>query len=195
MKVIKIVPSTEIAGTGVSLLADSALLKDGKPFFIPDFSDRFTAIPALVIHINRLGKNIARKFAHRYYDAVGIGVCITAEPLYDSLLQKGLPADIAFSFDGAAILGDFLDVGQFQVEAEIAEAHFEVGGNLQWQFKISDLYVYVDSLIEYLSKFYTMKIGDYLYITHPQAQHLVLERDMHLTGGINAVSLLSMRIK
>ena len=87
---------------------DTALLKDGKPFFLPDFSDEIHYETELVIKINRLGKNIAEKFAHRYYDDITIGIDFTARDLQRKQKKLGLPWEIAKSFDNSAPIGEFI---------------------------------------------------------------------------------------
>ena len=91
----------------VYLMSDSSLLKDGKPFFIPDFATSFEFSPSLVLHVNRLGKNISRKFAHRYYDEVTVGLAVKACGMKDVFDGEDAGA-LALAFDGAAILGNFV---------------------------------------------------------------------------------------
>src|SRR5574344_1059078 len=88
--------------------ADTALLKDGKPFFIPDDMGRIEYETELVVRICKLGKNISERFAHRYYDAVTVGIDFTARELQQQLREKGLPWEICKGFDGSAVIGEFV---------------------------------------------------------------------------------------
>ena len=99
----------------VFLKPDSAILKDNKPFFIPDFAKSFEYEGELVFHINRLGKNISERFAHRYYDAVTVGLDIASTDLLSSQIQDSLPWDLAKGFDGSALLGEFIPVDNLDV--------------------------------------------------------------------------------
>ena len=89
---------------------DSAILKDGKPFFIPDFTQRLDYETELVVRICRLGKHIAPRFAHRYYDAVTVGIDFTARDLQNGFRTQGLPWELSKGFDDSAVLGEFVPV-------------------------------------------------------------------------------------
>lgn len=197
MKILNILPSADSHSEmpQISLMADSSLLKDGKPFFIPDFDTLFTARPAMVVQICRLGKNIAPKFAHRYYNAIGLGVCVTAKNLFDSLKAANESTALAISFDGSAILSDMKMLEEPHSIA--ADTHFSisVNGTELWNFNATQSKVNIENLIANISRYYTLKIGDYLLIGIPEIAPHPLMRDMHITGTINGENLLSMHIK
>jgi 2-keto-4-pentenoate hydratase/2-oxohepta-3-ene-1,7-dioic acid hydratase in catechol pathway len=97
----------------VFMKPDTALLKDGNPFFLPDFSEQIDYETEIVVRINRLGKNIAERFAHRYYDEVTVGVDFTARDLQREFRRKGLPWELCKGFDGSAAMGDFVSLAPF----------------------------------------------------------------------------------
>ena len=197
MKILNIISDSEDSAKlpGLSLMADSSLLKDGKPFFIPDFDTLFTARPAMVVQICRLGKNIAPKFAHRYYNAIGVAVCVTAQNLYDSLKAANESTALATSFDGSAILSNMKALDEPHSVA--ASTHFciSIDGNAIWDFNAAQSHTDIDNIIGRISRYYTLKIGDYLLIGIPGANPVPLRRDMHITGSIDDENLLSMHVK
>lgn len=144
------------------LMADSSLLKDGKPFFVPDFDTDFKMYPSLVIRICRLGKNIAPRFAHRYYDAVSIGLNVRAENEFKRLSSQGLAWTSAVAFDASTILGDFFNIENLNHD----EMNFQIKkNNIQishWNY--SALNADIDTIIAEISSRFTLKIGDYIFI-------------------------------
>ena len=107
----------------IFLKADSALLKDHKPFFIPDDLGRIEYETELVVRIFRLGKTISERFAHRYYDAVTVGIDFTARELQQKLREQGRPWELSKSFDGAAVLGEWVEKDKF---LDIQRIHFHL---------------------------------------------------------------------
>lgn len=150
----------------VFLKPDSSILKDNKPFFIPEFAKSFEYEGELVFHINRLGKNISERFAHRYYDAVTVGLDIASTDLLSSQIQGGLPWDLAKGFDGSALLGEFIPVHNLDVE----NLRFSVrsGNDVLLRGNSADQVWSIDKIIAYVSQFYTLKIGDLIYAGAPQ---------------------------
>ena len=145
---------------------DSALLKGGKPFFIPDFSSDIQYETEVVVRINRLGKNIAEQFAHRYYDEVTVGIDFTARDLQAELRQKGLPWEICKGFDQAAVVGDFIplkEVGDIQN----LDFHLEIDGCTVQTGNTGDMLFSVNQIIVYISRFYTLKMGDIIFTGTP----------------------------
>jgi len=177
----------------VFLKADSALLKDSKPFFIPDWSEEVTYGAALVVRICRLGKSISEHFAHRYYDAVTVGVDFTARDLQRKLQSRGLPWELSKSFDGAAAIGDWVDVGKF---CDIQELHFrlDVNGTTAQEGCTNDMLFNVDEAIAYISKFFTLKTGDILY-TGTLSDDCVTHINDHITGYIEDRKVLEFNCK
>lgn len=150
----------------VFLKPDSSLLKDSKPFFIPDFAKEFEYEGELVFRINRLGKNVSERFAHRYYDAVTVGMDLMATDMLSESSSQGLPWDLSKGFDGSAVIGDFVPVDHLNVEnlRFSVRMHDEV---LQ-RGNSSDLIWSIDQIIAYVSKYYTLKIGDLIFTGAPQ---------------------------
>ena len=145
---------------------DSALLKDSKPFFIPDFSKQIDYETELVVRICRLGKNIAPRFAHRYYDAVTVGIDFTARDLQNKLRAEGKPWEICKGFDNSAVIGDFVPVNHFK-DVQNLDFHLTIDGKKVQEGNTRDMIFKIDDLIAYVSQFYTLKIGDLLYTGTP----------------------------
>ena len=151
--------------------ADSALLKNGKPFFIPDFMGRIDHEAELVVRICRLGKGIPEKFAHRYYDAVTVGVDFTAREVQKKAKDLGRPWTIAKGFDGSAVIGEWVPIARSEERStfNIQDLHFHLdinGKTVQTGFS-GDMLYKVDELIAYISRFFTLKTGDLLYTGTP----------------------------
>ena len=150
----------------IFLKPDSALLKDSKPFFIPDFSKQVDYETELVVRICRLGKNIAPRFAHRYYDAVTIGIDFTARDLQRKFRAEGKPWELSKGFDNSAAIGDFVPVERFK-DVQNLDFHLNIDGNKVQEGNTRDMIFKIDELIAYVSQFYTLKIGDLLYTGTP----------------------------
>lgn len=140
----------------VYLMPDSALLFNRRPLFVPDFAEQFTWSSTVVARINRLGKNVSRKFAHRYYDALTVGLAVRAEGMTDVLAE---------TWDGAAVLGEWIPMGNVELPAR-----WEVyaDGVLASSGSTDGLIVGIDELIEYVSRHFTLKTGDLLYCCSPE---------------------------
>jgi 2-keto-4-pentenoate hydratase/2-oxohepta-3-ene-1,7-dioic acid hydratase in catechol pathway len=177
--------------------ADSSLLKDGKPFFVPDFMGRIDYETEVVVHISRLGKSIDRKFAHRYYDAVTLGIDFTARDLQKRLREEGQPWEIAKGFDGAAVIGEWIEKEKLYSPDKtgdnegIQALHFrmEMNGEVKQQGCTSDMLCCVDSLIEYISRFFTLKTGDLLFTGTPVGVGPV-KPDDHIIGYLEERKVL-----
>jgi len=145
---------------------DSALLKDNKPFFLPDFSKEIHHEIELVVKISRLGKNIEAKFAHRYYDEIGLGIDFTARDLQRQLIEKGLPWEKAKAFDSSAVLGKFIPKDEL---GDLGHILFSLKKNGEVvQSGDSQLMIFpFDTIIEHVSKYVTLKIGDLIYTGTP----------------------------
>ncbi len=173
--------------------ADSALLKDGKPFFVPDFMGRIDYETELVVRICRLGKSIPQRFAHRYYDAVTVGVDFTAREMQQRLRAEGKPWDLCKGFDGSAAVGEWIDISKFR---DIQRIHFrlEINGSTAQEGCTSDMLYKVDELIAYISRYFTLKTGDLLYTGTPAGVGPV-KADDHLEGYIEDRKVLSFNCK
>ncbi|MBR0047745.1 MAG: fumarylacetoacetate hydrolase family protein [Prevotella sp.] len=177
--------------------ADSALLKPGKPFFVPDHLGRIDYEGELVVRICRLGKSIPRRFAHRYYDAVTIGIDFTARDMQREARQKGLPWTICKGFDGSAAIGEWLELEGRGLKAEGGEQlcfRIDLNGKTVQQATTADMLYGVDELIEYLSQFFTLKTGDLIFTGTPAGVGPVAVGDL-IEGFIGNSKVLSVRCK
>ena len=172
---------------------DSALLKDSKPFFIPDFSKQIHYETELVVRICRLGKNIAPRFAHRYYDAVTVGIDFTARDLQNKLRSEGKPWEISKGFDNSAVIGDFVPVSRFK-DVQNLNFHLTIDGDKVQEGNTGDMLFKIDDLIAYISQFYTLKIGDLLYTGTPVGVGPV-SIGQHLEGYLEGEKLLDFYVR
>ncbi|MBO6217402.1 MAG: fumarylacetoacetate hydrolase family protein [Prevotella sp.] len=178
--------------------ADSALLKNGKPFFIPDFMGRIDHEAELVVRICRLGKGIPEKFAHRYYDAVTVGVDFTAREVQKKAKDLGRPWTIAKGFDGSAVIGEWVPIARSEERStfNIQDLHFHLdinGKTVQTGFS-GDMLYKVDELIAYISRFFTLKTGDLLYTGTPVGVGPV-HIDDHIEGYLEGQKVLDFWCK
>jgi len=172
---------------------DSALSKDNKPFFLPDFSSEIHHEIELVIKINRLGKNIEAKFAHRYYDEIGLGIDFTARDVQRHLIEKGLPWEKAKAFDSSAVLGKFLsreEIGDMEKIIFSLKRNGEVVQSGDSQLMIFPF----DTIIEHVSKYVTLKIGDLIYTGTPAGVGPVAIGD-RLEGFIGEKKMFDIQVK
>ncbi len=146
--------------------ADSALLKDRKPFFVPDFMGRIDYEAELVVRICRLGKTIPQRFAHRYYDAVTLGVDFTARDMQRRFREKGMPWDLCKGFDGSAAIGEWVDINKFR-DIQAINFRLNINGSTVQEACTSDMLYGVDELIAYISRYFTLKTGDLIYTGTP----------------------------
>lgn len=177
----------------VFLKPDSALLKDGKPFYIPDFSNDVQYEAELVIKINRLGKNIAERFAHRYYNELTIGIDFTARDLQKNLREQGLPWEISKGFDSSAVVGSFVSTDQV---ADIQNIDLCLKKNeiIVQNDNTKNMLFTVHKIIAYISRFFTLKIGDLIFTGTPAGVGRVKQED-HLEGFIQSKKLLDFYVK
>ena len=175
------------------LKPESSLLRSGKDFYLPNFSNDIQHEIELVLRINRLGKHIQAKFAHRYYDAITIGLDLTARDLQNYCRQKELPWEIAKSFDGSAVISNFIPVNNI---TDINDINFSLYKNdkLVQSGNTSDMLFGFDRIIEYVSKFMTLKIGDLIYTGTPSGVGK-LEVGDNLRGILNDKEILNLKIK
>ena len=151
----------------IFLKPDSALLKDGKPFFLPDFSQDIQYETEVVVRICRLGKCIAPRFAHRYYDAVTVGIDFTARDLQNDFRHLGHPWELSKGFDGSAVIGTFLPLEQLGGDVQQLDFRLDIDGREVQHGKTADMLFRVDDIIAYVSRFMTLKIGDLLFTGTP----------------------------
>lgn len=177
----------------VFMKPESAQLKDGKPFFIPDFSNEIHYETEVVVKINRLGKHIAEKFAHRYYDELTVGIDFTARDLQKSLKEKGLPWEISKSFDNSAPLGRFISKQEFQ-DIQNINFHLDINSTTVQQGNTRNMIYSVDKIIAHISQFFTLKIGDLIFTGTPAGVGPVKIGD-HLEGYIENRKLLDFYVR
>lgn len=173
--------------------ADSSLLKDRKPFFIPDELGTIEYEAEIVVRVCRLGKSISERFASRYYDAVTVGIDFTARDLLRILSQQGLPWDMSKSFDGAAALGEWVSKDKF-LDIQRLRFHLDVNGETKQEGCTSDMIYKVDEIISYISRFFTLKTGDLIYTGCPTSGFPVHIND-RLEGYIEERKVLDLHCK
>jgi len=173
--------------------ADSALLKDKKPFFLPDELGRIDYETELVVRICRLGKSIPQRFAHRYYDAVTVGIDFTARDLQRQLRDAGHPWELCKGFDGAAAIGEWVPVEKFR-DIQALHFHLDINGKTVQEGCSSDMLFKVDELISYISQWFTLKTGDLLYTGTPAGVGPV-HIDDHLEGWLEERKVLEFNVK
>jgi 2-keto-4-pentenoate hydratase/2-oxohepta-3-ene-1,7-dioic acid hydratase in catechol pathway len=177
----------------VFIKPDTAILLKNQPFFIPDFSDDVHHEVEILVKINKVGKHIDKKFAHKYYDEIGLGIDFTARDLQSQLKEKGLPWEKAKSFDGAAVVGKWLPKTKFE---NVDDIQFKLLKNDKVvQDGNTNLMLWkIDELIEYVSKYFTLKIGDIIFTGTPAGVGKVVANDK-LKGYIENDELFSITVK
>lgn len=173
--------------------ADSALLKDGKPFFIPDFTTQCDYETELVVRICRLGKNISTRFAHRYYDAVTVGIDFTARDLQRKLRAEGKPWELCKGFDNSAVIGDFI-LKEDLPDIQQIPFHLDIDGHTVQSGYSGDMIFAVDEIIAYISRFFTLKIGDLIFTGTPPGVGSV-QIGQHLEGYIQDRIVLAFNVR
>ena len=177
----------------VFMKPDSAILQSGKPFFIPEFTNNVHHELEIVVRITKVGKHIQKKFAHKYYDSITVGIDFTARDLQSDLKEKGLPWEKAKAFDGSAPVGKFIPVSDFSHPQNI-DFRLEKNGKTVQIGNTKDMLFSIDTLIEEVSKYFTLKIGDLIFTGTPSGVGKVEIGD-ELTAYIAEKPLLKTRIK
>lgn len=146
---------------------DTALLPPHNPFFLPDFSNEIHYEVELVLRISKHGRSIQESFAHKYFDAIGVGIDFTARDLQAECKQKGLPWEVAKAFDFSAPVSRFLPKEQF---ADLSNIRFGLKINDEWRQKgnTKDMIFGFDRIISYVSQFITLREGDYIFTGTPE---------------------------
>ncbi|MCI6160564.1 MAG: fumarylacetoacetate hydrolase family protein [Prevotellaceae bacterium] len=173
--------------------ADSALLKDHKPFFLPEELGRIDYETEVVVRISRLGKSIPERFAHRYYDAVTVGIDFTARELQSKLREAGHPWELCKGFDGSAAIGEWVSKEKFR-DVQTLQFHLDINGKTVQEGCTSDMLYKVDELISYISQWFTLKTGDILYTGTPAGVGPV-KIDDHLEGWLENRKVLEFNVK
>jgi len=175
------------------LKPDSAILPKNSPFFIPEFSKEVHYELEIVLKINRIGKHIEARFAHKYFEEIGLGIDFTARDIQQQCKEKGHPWEKAKGFDGSAPLGKFVNKSEFSNLADISFSLTQNGATKQ-KGNTSDMIFSFHEIISYVSKFMTLKIGDLIYTGTPAGVGPVSKNDL-LEGFIGDKKMLSCRIK
>lgn len=190
MKVIRVRAVEGMAEPVIDLIPDSAIQKSGKPFFVPDFAESFRFKAAAAVRICRLGKNIAEKFASRYYDEAGLCLALEAQDLLQDLQSVSAPWSLATAFDGAVILGDFFPVEDAELGKSEAVLTFD---NVRADGCVTPAAPSFDKLIAYVSRYFTLKIGDYLLAECGEWHNLTV--DSRICGLLNERESINIKVK
>ena len=171
---------------------DSAIIKNGKHFYVPDFLGRVDFEAEIVVRINKLGKSIPARFAHRYYDAITVGIDFTARDMQRAFIEAGSPWELSKGFDGSAVLGEFRPVEQYNINdvpfsLTIDDKVVQSASTAQMLFK-------VDEIIAYISRFCTLKTGDLIFTGTPAGCGPV-SIGTHLRGYIGEDKVLDFQVR
>lgn len=177
----------------IFLKPDTALLSCGQPFFIPEFSDDLQYECEVIFRICKVGKFIAEKFAPTYYDAISLGIDFTARDVQTDLRRKGLPWEICKGFDGSAALGKWIPKEELPEADKIRFSLWKNDRTVQ-QGNTADMIFGIDRIISYVSRFFTLKIGDIIYTGTPAGVGPVQAGDV-LRAEIEGREVLNVRIK
>lgn len=195
MKIIGVINNYDVNGEqpDIFLMADSSLLKEGKPFFLPDFDPEFRMYPSIVIRISRLGKNITKRFATRYYDAFAVGVNIRAEERLKTLRRGNMPWSSAVAFDSSAVMGNFVSLHTIE-NFKSQKVDVKVNGEKAATWEMENLRLDADSLIEIISRSFTLKIGDFIYLGFPE-NGFSINIDDNITAESDGLEMLNFKVK
>ncbi len=172
---------------------ETAIIPKRNPFFIPDFTSDVHYEAELVVRINKLGKNIQAKFAPKYYNEVTVGIDFTARDVQKNLKEKGLPWEKAKAFDGSAAVGKFTSIAELQSPENI-NFRLELNGEQRQDGHSSDMLFGVDQLIEHISSYFTLKIGDLIFTGTPAGVGKV-EKEDRLELYLEDNKVLSLNVK
>jgi 2-keto-4-pentenoate hydratase/2-oxohepta-3-ene-1,7-dioic acid hydratase in catechol pathway len=171
---------------------DSALLRKGEPFFHPDFSKNIHYETEIVFRVNKIGRHIQSKFAHKYISEYTVGIDFTARDLQDNQKTKGLPWEIAKAFDQSAVVGDFLPVEG--VDLHNISFHLTINGQLVQKGNTANMIFPIEKVIEYSSQFFTLKIGDLFFTGTPEGVGKI-NIDDHMEGFLGDTKVFDVMIK
>ncbi|WP_299209864.1 fumarylacetoacetate hydrolase family protein [uncultured Dokdonia sp.] len=177
----------------VFLKPDSAILLKKHPFVIPEFSKDVHHEVEILVKIKKIGKYIDKKFAHTYYDEIGLGIDFTARDLQSDLKAKGLPWEKAKAFDGAAVIGEWLPKSNFENVDNISFS-LQKNNTLVQEGNTAQMLWKIDELISYVSQYFTLKIGDVIFTGTPAGVGPVAVNDK-LKGFIGDVEMFSINVK
>ena len=172
---------------------DTAVAQSNLPFFIPEFSNEVHHEVEVLVLINRIGKHIHSKFAHKYYDQIALGIDFTARDIQQQLKSKGLPWEKAKAFDGSAFVGKWFDKSTL---GDLGKLSFSLqkNGEVVQKSDTSLMLWSIDEIIAYVSKYFTLKIGDIIFTGTPAGVSQVIKND-RLEGHLNGQKALYLIIK
>jgi acylpyruvate hydrolase len=177
----------------IFLKPDTAILKDNDPFYHPDFSKDIHHEVEIVLKINKVGKNIESKFAHKYYDEIGIGIDFTARDLQAKLKEKGLPWEKAKAFDNSAPISGFVSKAQFP-DLKNLNFQLEINGEVRQKGNTEMMLWNFDEIIAEISKYFTLKTGDLIFTGTPAGVGKVNIGD-RLVAFIEGEEMMSFEVK
>lgn len=177
----------------VFIKPDSAVLPKEQDFYIPEFSNEIHYEVEVLIKIKKVGKHINEKFAHTYYDEIGLGLDMTARDLQSKLKEKGLPWEKSKGFDGSAVIGKWVDKKHYK---DLNNLNFSLtrNGNIVQQGNTGLMLWSIDSLISYVSKFFMLKKGDIIFTGTPAGVGKISPND-YLSGTLEGEELFTVKIK
>ncbi len=177
----------------VFLKPDTAVLQKNFPFYIPDFSQDVHHEVEVLVKISKVGKYIDQKFAHKYYDEIGLGIDFTARDLQKKLKDKGLPWEKAKAFDGSAVVGDFLPKTEID-SLENIKFELTTNGKTVQQGNTANMLFKIDEIVAYVSQYFTLKVGDIIFTGTPEGVAAVQAEDI-LEGFLNGKKLFRLQVK
>ena len=172
---------------------ESAILKNGEPFYYPDFSQDIHHEVEILVKISKMGKNIEEKFAHKYYDEIGIGIDFTARDIQAKLKAKGLPWDLAKGFDGSAPISEFLPKSEF-ADLTNLNFHLDVNNEKKQEGNTAMMLYPIDTIIAFISRYFTLKTGDIIFTGTPAGVASVKVGDT-LSCFIESEKMLEFEVK
>ena len=171
---------------------DSAIIKNGKHFYVPDFLGRVDYEAEIVVRINKLGKSIPARFAHRYYDAITVGIDFTARDMQRAFIEAGAPWELSKGFDGSAVLGEFVPVEGYNIND--LQFSLTIDDSVVQSASTSQMLFNVDEIIAYVSRFCTLKHGDLIFTGTPAGCGPV-SIGTHLKGFIGEQKVLDFHVR
>lgn len=171
---------------------DSAILKNGKHFYMPDFLGQIDYEAEVVVRINQLGKSIPARFARRYYDAITIGIDFTARQMQRDFIAAGAPWELSKGFDGSAVLGEFRSVEQYDINS--TDFSLTIDDETVQSANTSQMLFSVDEVIAYVSRFCTLKTGDLIFTGTPAGAGIA-RIGTHLKGYLAGEKVLDFHIR
>ncbi len=177
----------------VFMKPESALLRNNNPFFVPEWAQQFDFETEIIVRIDRLGRGIQPKFAHRYYSEIGLGIDFTARDLQKKLMAAGQPWEVAKAFDGSAAVSNFISKDLF-ANVQNIDFHLDVNGECRQQGNTRDMLFSIDEIIAHVSKYFMLKQGDVIFTGTPAGVGPVKIND-RLQGYIEDRLMLDFEVK